>query len=227
MLSMDAIKGAGTDETTLIEIICSQSNKGIIEIKEEYKIVFGRDLEKDVKGDTGGDFKKFMVAMLQGTREENQQLDQEAAERDADLLIKAGPKKWGTDEETFSMIFARRSFVQLRAIVLHFEAKTGKLMEKMIESETRKELCSAYKTVVKLAKNPGNYFASRIHKGMKGAGTDEDTVIWNLIFTSEMCLENVKTEFEKLTKQSLEKAIKSEFRGDAEKLLLAVCKGNR
>ena len=68
---------------------------------------------------------------------------------------------------------------------------------------------------------------SRIHKGMKGAGTDEDTVIWNLIFTSEMCLENVKTEFEKLTKQSLEKAIKSEFRGDAEKLLLAVCKGNR
>jgi hypothetical protein len=56
------------------------------------------------------------------------------------LLIKAGPKKWGTDEETFSMIFARRSFVQLRAIVLIFEEKTGKLMEKMIESETRKVL---------------------------------------------------------------------------------------
>jgi hypothetical protein len=35
-------------------------------------------------------------------------------------------------------------------------------------------------------------------------------------------LRNVKTEFEKLTKQSLEKAIKSEFRGDAEKLLLTV-----
>ena len=73
-----------------------------------------------------------------GTREENQPLDRAAAERDADLLIKAGPKKWGTDEETFSMIFARRSFVQLREIILIFEKKTGTLMEKMIESETRK-----------------------------------------------------------------------------------------
>ena len=63
----------------MIEIICSQSNKGITgkslfqllfvnllsEIKEEYQKEFGRDLEKDVKGDTSGDFKKFMVAMLQ------------------------------------------------------------------------------------------------------------------------------------------------------------------
>ena len=62
---------------------------------------------------------------------------------------------------------------------------------------------------------------------MKGAGTDEDTVIWNLAFTAEICLENVKTEFQKLGKRTLEDAIKSEFRGDAEKLLLALCKGNR
>ena len=64
---------------------------------------------------------------------------------------------------------------------------------------------------------------------MKGAGTDEDTVIWNLVFTAEICLENVKNEFKKLGsgKRTLEDAIKSEFRGDAEKLLLAVCRGNR
>jgi annexin A7/11 len=163
----DSIKGAGTDETTLIEIICSQSNKGIIG-KRFLQIVFrklsfrnqGR-VPKRIRPRFGKGcqrrhrrwFQKVfgcdapgllwfstLSNFWKGTREENKQLDQAAAERDADLLIKAGPKKWGTDEETFSMIFARRSFVQLRAIVLIFEEKTGKLMEKMIESETRKVL---------------------------------------------------------------------------------------
>jgi hypothetical protein len=38
------------------------------------------------------------------------------AKRDAQRLFDAGEDRWGTDEETFNLIFATRDFYQLRAI---------------------------------------------------------------------------------------------------------------
>ena len=38
------------------------------------------------------------------------------AKRDAQRLFDAGEDKWGTDEETFNLIFATRDFYQLREI---------------------------------------------------------------------------------------------------------------
>ena len=99
-----------------------------------------------------------------------------------------------------------------------------------------------YKAIARLAANPGYYYARVIHKAMKGIGTDEETVIRHLVNTSEVknrktslnlrkkmiqtCLGNVDDEFTKLTGKSLDSGIKSEFSGDAQKLLRDVVKGN-
>ena len=50
-----AVKGAGTDETALIEILCTASNATIENVKRSYKKLFARDLEKDVADDTSGE----------------------------------------------------------------------------------------------------------------------------------------------------------------------------
>jgi hypothetical protein len=42
--------------------------------------------------------------------------DHKTAVRDAERLFKAGEDRWGTDEETFNLIFATRDFYQLRAV---------------------------------------------------------------------------------------------------------------
>lgn len=62
--------------------------------------VYGKEMEKDVKGDTSGFFKRLLVAQINAGRDENPTFDRTAAKRDAKALFEAGEKKWGTDEST-------------------------------------------------------------------------------------------------------------------------------
>nr|XP_046196083.1 annexin A2-like isoform X1 [Oncorhynchus gorbuscha]XP_046196084.1 annexin A2-like isoform X1 [Oncorhynchus gorbuscha]XP_046196085.1 annexin A2-like isoform X2 [Oncorhynchus gorbuscha]XP_046196087.1 annexin A2-like isoform X3 [Oncorhynchus gorbuscha] len=60
-----SIKGLGTDEETLIEMVCSRSAEELVEIKRVYKELFKKELEKDVAGDTSGDFRSLLLALVQ------------------------------------------------------------------------------------------------------------------------------------------------------------------
>ena len=101
-----AMKGPGTDEEVLIEILCTKTNASIEAIKADYEKVgnhnffenwggfqiFKRNLEKDIKSETRGDFEKLLVALLQGQRDELEKPDKAAAKASAEELYKAGAK---------------------------------------------------------------------------------------------------------------------------------------
>jgi len=65
-------------------------------------------MEKDVMDDTSGNFRRLLVAQIQGGRDENKTFDRTAAQDDAQALFKAGEAKWGTDESMwdFSIVFS-------------------------------------------------------------------------------------------------------------------------
>lgn len=78
-----------SDWSIIIEL---SVNKCLIQFGFFFPVVFGRDVIQDVKGDTSRDFEKILVAMLQGQREENTNVDMGQASADAEQLYNAGEK---------------------------------------------------------------------------------------------------------------------------------------
>ena len=66
---------------------------------------YGKELEKDVIGDTSGHYKRILVSCLQANRDESKEFDRNKARQDAQALHEAGEKKWGTDESRY-VLFA-------------------------------------------------------------------------------------------------------------------------
>ncbi|ESO86335.1 hypothetical protein LOTGIDRAFT_195070 [Lottia gigantea] len=216
-----AIKGAGTDESALIEILCSRSNAEITEIKQQYKTLFKSDLEKDVQSDTSGHFKRLLVSQCAANRGEGPP-DPAQAQQDAQALLKAGEKKLGTDEAEFNRILCARSYAQLNEIFRAYQALAGKPFEKSIKSETSGYLEDGYLAIVKLATNTPAYFAERLYHSMKGAGTKDIALIRMVVSRCEIDMQFIKDEFQKMYSKTLGSFIKGDCSGDYKKLLLAL-----
>ncbi|KAH9504009.1 Annexin A7, partial [Bulinus truncatus] len=142
-----AMRGAGTDEAALIEILCTRSNAQIHALTAAYKNMYGRKLEDDIISETSGHFRKLLVSMSVGGRQENQAVDMNKARTDAQRLYEAGEKRWGTDENTFNMILASQSYEQCRAVFDEYGHVSKHDIEQAIRNEMSGDLSSGMCTI--------------------------------------------------------------------------------
>uniref|UniRef100_A0AAR2ITK1 Annexin n=1 Tax=Pygocentrus nattereri TaxID=42514 RepID=A0AAR2ITK1_PYGNA len=163
----EAIKGAGTDEACLIEILSSRSNAEIREINQVYKAEYKKTLEEAITGDTSGHFRRLLVSLAQGNRDERETVDIALAKQDAQALYQAGENKLGTDESKFNAILCARSKAHLRAVFNEYQHMCGRDLEKSIEREMSGDLEGGMLAVVKCIKDTPAYFAERLYKAMK------------------------------------------------------------
>uniref|UniRef100_A0A914DVH5 Annexin n=1 Tax=Acrobeloides nanus TaxID=290746 RepID=A0A914DVH5_9BILA len=70
-----AMVGLGTKESVLIEIMCSRTNAQIQEIKTAYKHIYGRELERELIGDSSGHFQRLLISLCVGGRDESNWTD--------------------------------------------------------------------------------------------------------------------------------------------------------
>ena len=130
-----AMKGAGTDEDTLIEIIASRPNWLLKQIKDKYQEKYKKSLEDAVAGEVGGDLKRLLTSLLQCNRSENAHPNDAECQKKAKELIDAGEGKWGTDESVFKKSFTLSSPMELALISRHYHKLSGKTILEAIKKE--------------------------------------------------------------------------------------------
>ncbi|XP_075890715.1 annexin A5b [Nelusetta ayraudi] len=220
----DAIKGAGTDEKVLVEILASRTCQQVKEIVAAYRQEYDNDLEEDICGDTGGHFKRLLVILLQANRQRG--VEQAHIESDVQVLFKAGEEKFGTDEQAFVTILGNRSAEHLRKVFDAYMKMTGYEMEESINRETSGNLKTLLLAVVKCARSVPAYFAETLYYAMKGAGTDDNTLVRVMVSRSEVDMLDIRAEFRRMFAGSLHNMIKGDTGGDYRKALLLICGGD-
>lgn len=70
--------------------------------------VYKKKMEDDIRGDTSGHYRNLLTSLLAFSRPETSEVDMNLVRQDVDEFVKAGVKKWGTDESKFNTIFGTR-----------------------------------------------------------------------------------------------------------------------
>lgn len=207
------MKGLGTDEDTLIEIMCSLSNREIHEVCKLYETLYHQKLEKHMQSETSGNFKNLLTSLSVGGRDEYMVTDVTQAKLDAQSLKKAGIDKFGTDESEFNRILCSRNYEQLKLIAQEYQSLTGKSLSQDIISEFSGDIKESLLTILRIATNRAEYFASRFHKSMHGAGTNDTQLIRLCVTRCEIDMIDVKEEFQKAYSQTLKSYIQGDTSG--------------
>ncbi|KAG9261500.1 annexin A1-like [Astyanax mexicanus] len=221
-LLKSAMKGLGTDEDTLIEILASRNNREIREIKKAYKDEFKKDLESDITSDTKGDFRNALLALAKGARSEDRTVLDDQADKDAKALYEAGEKKKGTDCTVFIDVLTSRSAPQLRKVFEKYSKYSNVDVGKAIDLELKGDIENCLVAVVKCAGSKPAYFAEKLNLAMKGSGCREKILTRILVSRSEVDLVQIKQEYKKKYGKILYKDILDDTKGDYEKILLAL-----
>ncbi|GAA6233577.1 annexin A3 isoform X1 [Lates japonicus] len=223
---MRAMKGAGTKDSTLIEIFASRSSEQIKALCDVYLTETEKKLSLDLKEEVSGDFSKALLLLVEGKRDESTTVDTEQAKKDAKTLYEAGEKKWGTDESKFVDILCQRSIPQLRQTLVEYKDISGKTLQQSIEGEMSGDLEELLVAIVKCVKSVPAYLAERLYESMKGGGTDELTLNRIMVSRSEIDLMDIRAEFKKLYSYSLYSAIESDLSGEHGDCVKALCGGD-
>lgn len=145
-----SMTGMGTNESTLVEILCTKSNEEVAQLVRTYEDMYDRPLAEHLCSETDGYFRRLMTLIITGVRDESGAFDVDAAREQASALWAAGEAKLGTDEEVFNRIFSHSSFAQLRLVFEEYKALSGQTIEQAIKHEMGGELKEAMMAIGKV-----------------------------------------------------------------------------
>lgn len=119
-----AMKGFGTDENAIIEVLCRRTNAQRMDILRTYKTCYGKDLIDDIRSETSGNFENILVALLT-----------QSTELYARELFEAMYGE-GTDEDVLIEVMCTMTNREIREIAGMFQRMFGKNLEHELRSDT-------------------------------------------------------------------------------------------
>ena len=218
----DAVSGIGTNEGVLIEIMCTATNQQMRDINAAYMEMYHHPLENDIKGDTSGHFRRLLISLCMGNRDESTNVDSAQATADSQALYQAGEGQWGTDESVFNCMLVSRSYAHLGAVFKQYQATTGRSIDAAIKREFSGDIERGLLALAKCVIDRPTYFAERLHGAMAGMGTQDRTLIRCVVTRAEIDMIQIKHAYQSIYGKALEAAIASETSGDFKNFLVAL-----
>ena len=222
----NAMKGAGTDENTLIEIIASRPNWLMQKIKKKYQELYNKELIDDVKNDTSGDFQKLLVGLLDSERNNSKDIDKEKCGNLAKELNEAKDGKWNIDNnlDGFYKYIMKSSSKELSLVAREYYKLSGETIFDGIDKKFEGDAKELIKAVLYSLISPSEYFATRIKKAIEGFGTDNKTLIRILVSRCDVDIDIIKKYYKQIYEKDMVEDIKNDISGDYQKLMIELIK---
>lgn len=214
-----AMKGFGTDEQAIIDILCARSNWQRQLINEAFTRELGRDLIKDLKSELGGKFEDVILGLMLPP---------------VNYLCKQLYKAMdgiGTNERALIEILCSQNNEQMHQISRTYEDMFNRPLAEHICTETSGDFRRLLTLIVTGTRDPPGTVdpdlsiqqAKQLYDAGEGKwGTDEAVFTKILAHSSFDQLEYVFEEYKKMTGRTIEQALKAEISGDYYEALSAI-----
>ncbi|KAL4943739.1 hypothetical protein BDV06DRAFT_220902 [Aspergillus oleicola] len=213
-----AMKGFGTDEKALIQVLAKLDPLQIAAVRATYTSHIKRDLYSDVKSETSGYFKQGLLAIIDGPLLHDIALAREAVQG-------IGTKEWLLDD-----VLIGRSNADLSAIKASYERTYRRSLERDVEGDLSFKTKTFYAQVLRATRHEESPYvddrtihteAQNIHNATAARvvnNADEVTAIFAQSSNNELrALDNAfKTRY----RTSLESYIEKQFSGHMKDALL-------
>jgi hypothetical protein len=219
----EGMKGLGTNEDTIIEILASRDPRYLQAVKQKYNQKYKRNLEDDIKKETHGTLEHLLISLLQGSRSTNTQPNPNQMAAIAQEIYQAGEAKLGTDESVFNKYFCSLSPHELAMMAQQYHKISGHTILQAIDKEFHGDSKKALRTIVYATLSPSEYFATRVNDAIKGWGTKDHLLIRILITRDEIDMPMIKQYYKQLYGKDMVEAIKNDISGDYQKLMIELC----
>ncbi|XP_043995440.1 annexin A2 isoform X2 [Gambusia affinis] len=206
-----AMAGLGTDEETLLEILCSRSRKTLQEVAAVYRQMYKKDLEKELKAETSGDFGRLVVALL------NKAVTASSVQRDVQALAASLSEKKAEAGPWISILTSRDSD-HLDKVLMELELETGQTVDQLVEKRFSGDFRLGLRVLVQCIQDPEVYLAQRLL-------TMKTSLVQGIMVShSEENLLPIRAAFLRLSGSSLYSTLQEHFKGEQLLALQAICR---
>lgn len=220
-----SIKGVGTNEQLLNDVVLSRSNADLNAIKAAYYTTYKRSAEIDVAEDLSGETKQFFNMIMAATRaEESAPVIQQAIDADVQHIHTALERFLGKDGLTVCSILSSRSDPQIRAIAYAYEYKFRVPLEKTLSAKFNGHMRIALVQILRAATDRAMRDAVLLEDCMKGIGTKDDILVARVVqmHWNRDHMGQVRGAYKVRYKKELAARLYGDTRGNYRNLLIAM-----
>ena len=221
-----AMKGAGTNEQTMTDVLCFRSFDRLNKIKEKFKEKYGKDLVSEIKSETSGAYQKIAMNILEKERSKNTSPDLDTCKKIAEEIYKAGEGKLGTNDDVFIKYFCSLSGEELALVGKEYHKNYKKNLVEIVDSEFSGDEKDLLIAILYGLISPSEFFARVIYKCVEGAGTSDDRMIRAVVTRAEEDMKIIKKYFKQLFNKDMIETVKKDLSGNYSRLIESLMSNN-